>query len=159
MTPEEPDARPAEPFRGLVVPILGPLWILLPVAVWLFEFGHLILARIAGEGGSIAGKLGALLLLVGWVVHAAAQLARSPVPIDTATLRCLLVLLLQLLVGAGFLLLLGPGIVPVESILLRALLGAALIVTAWFGLSGITSPSRRLALSVLRGRGPREEDR
>ncbi|MBD3160546.1 MAG: hypothetical protein GF346_00345, partial [Candidatus Eisenbacteria bacterium] len=63
---EEPGARPAEPFRDLVVPVVGPLWVVLPVAVWLFEFGQLVLARVAGGAGSTAGAIAALLLVVGW---------------------------------------------------------------------------------------------
>ena len=147
----DPARREADPFRDLVVPLLGPLWAILPVAVWLLEFGHLLLARLAGEAGSTAGRLAALLLVAGWCVRAGAFASRAPLPIDGATLRCVLLLLLQFLLGAGLLLVLGPGIAPIEGVVPRSLLGGALILTAWLGLTGLSSPARRLALSFLRG--------
>ena len=61
-----------------------------------------------------------------------------------------LVVMLHLLVGAGFLYVIGSGIVPVTQPLPRALIGAGLLLFAYVGWTGITSCSRRLALAYVR---------
>lgn len=139
-------------WRERIIPVFGPLWLLLPIGVWIVNFGGRLIGVRLGMSGSCIGRILLVVGLIVWALRAANILRRVPVEQRRIVTRSGGILLLHLLGGAGFLLLLGPGIVPLEAAFGRAAIGAILIVPAWFGWSGLTSPSRRLVLGLLRSR-------
>lgn len=57
--------------------------------------------------------------------------------------------ILYLLAGAGFLVLLGPGIAPIRDSAARGLIGALMITCAWAGWTALHPGARRLAMRML----------
>lgn len=142
-------------WRGVVVPVLGPLWVLLPFCIWLICFGSALLDGTIGSSGWWIPGAVALLAFTGWAALAGARLMHacqagaSDFPWGLVV-RTGVILILQMFVGAVFLAVVLHGMLKEHPPLLRALIGACLVVLAWMGWSGITPHSRRLALGYLR---------
>ena len=98
----------------------------------------------------LAPRLGLLVIPSGFGLGGFLFIGGSLLKIGGPTARLGLSITIHLLVGSAFLFLLGPGIVPVIWPPPHALLGAAVLILAWIGWTGLTSPTRRLALASLR---------
>lgn len=119
------------------------LRMLLPLTA-LGLLGFILLAtlwapRMGVRGISAAFSVSNLVFFCGSLLCLGWGFARSVFPV-----------LAYMLAGAGFLYLLGPGIVPSSAPLARLLLGAFLIGSAWLGLTGLHPTTRVLALGLLR---------
>jgi murein biosynthesis integral membrane protein MurJ len=95
--------------------------------------------RMGVRGVSTAFSVANILFFASSLAFLGWGLARSVLPV-----------LGYLLVGGGFLFLLGPGIVPDGPPVVRILIGAGLILLAWVGWTAMNPATRRLALTVIR---------
>ncbi len=154
----ESAAVPRPGRQSLDGPLIA-LWLLLPACVWWVGFGAAWMHDRASWGRRpVYLALGLWLL---WMIgRSGAVLARRNAPLAKPhappSLPAVLGTVLYLLAGAGFLFVLGPGIVPVRQPIARGLIAAAMLACAWIGWTLLYPGSRRLALRLLRSiRGAR----
>ena len=142
-------------WRTVIVPVFGPLWVLLPFLVWFVIFGSDLVEVIAGGSGWWIVGTAVILAIAGWAAVAGARLMHACQSSDCAfpwdlVVRTSVILFVQLLFGAVFFLLIMYGILSDWQPGPRALIGAGVLALAWMGWSGITPQSRRLALGYIR---------
>ena len=147
----------ARTWREVIVPVFGPLWIVLPLCVWLLHFGSGLIALFAGTSAPTIATVAAGLLLFGWAIVAGRLIVRARRSMDPghsrdSVARTGVVLFIYLLCGAVFFWLITPGIFSRGTPVLRALGGLGVLALAWLGWTGMTPQTRRLALGWLRAR-------
>jgi hypothetical protein len=146
--PKSPRRRASDLERPLIA-----LWLLLPACVWWIGFGA---DSIRGRGSAVFWRPVLLILSLWflwglWTIRSrragaiASPAGRDRLASPLATIGTAL----YLLAGAGFLILLGPGIAPVRQPIARGLLGALMIACAWIGWTALHPIARRLPFRLL----------
>ena len=142
-------------WRTVIVPMFGPLWVLLPFLVWLCIFGSTLMR--AGGVDIDHSTFGVLIVLsfAGWAALAGGRLMSACQSWEGAfpwspVLLVSLILFLQMLIGTIFFAMVMYGMLKEWDPVSRAVVGAVVVGFGWMGWSGITPYSRRLALATLR---------
>lgn len=149
----DPSAAAGSPRRSIIEDPLVALWLLLPACIWWTDFGA-PWVRPGSPSWRWSPVLAALAFwLFGTAYAALRRPARSfdsgPGPDLARPILFALGTIAYLLLGASFLIVLGPGIAPVRSPLARGLVGALMIACAWTGWTALHPGARRPALRIL----------